>query len=92
VIKAMHFQCDSCLINSKCYLTLPFHHDRGRIVFAVSPRRGEQAALGRRLRRGQQFCAGEIAANNMNITNIIIYQHFYSTILPILIGNEAQYG
>jgi hypothetical protein len=29
------------------YLTRPFHHDRGRIVFAVSPRRGEQAALAR---------------------------------------------
>ena len=42
------------------FLTLPFHHDRGRFEFAVSPRRGEQAALGRRLRRGQQFCADEI--------------------------------
>jgi hypothetical protein len=26
---------------------MPFHHDRGCFVFAVSPRRGEQAALGR---------------------------------------------
>jgi hypothetical protein len=31
--------------------------------FADSPRRGEYGALGRRLRRGQQFCAVEIAAN-----------------------------
>jgi len=30
---------------------------------ADSPRRGEYGALGRRLRRGQQFCAGEIGAN-----------------------------
>ena len=36
------------------YLTNPFHHDRGRFVFAVSPRRGEQGALGRRLRRGNE--------------------------------------
>jgi hypothetical protein len=28
------------------YLTRAFHHDRGRLVFAVSPRRGEQRALG----------------------------------------------
>jgi hypothetical protein len=44
------------------FLTRPFHHDRGRFVFAVSPRRGEQGALGRRLRRGQQFCADVINA------------------------------
>jgi hypothetical protein len=31
--------------------------------FADSPRRGEYRALGRRLRRGQQFFTGEIAAN-----------------------------
>jgi len=31
--------------------------------FADSPRRGEYGSLGRRLRRGQQFFTGEIAAN-----------------------------
>jgi hypothetical protein len=53
-------------MSSRWSLTNPFHHDRGRVVFAVSPRRGEQGALGRRLRRGQQFCAVEIAAKQMN--------------------------
>jgi hypothetical protein len=41
-------------LTTELSLTRPFHHDRGCFVFAVSPRRGEQAALGRRLRRGQQ--------------------------------------
>jgi hypothetical protein len=36
--------------------------NRGRIVFAVSPRRGEQRALGRRLRRGQQ-CYFDVIKN-----------------------------
>jgi hypothetical protein len=49
-------------IRAKSSLTRPFHHDRGRIVFAVSPRRGEQAALGRRLRRGEQCYSGVINA------------------------------
>jgi hypothetical protein len=34
---------------------------RARCI-ADSPRRGEYGALGRRLRRGQQFCAVEISA------------------------------
>ncbi len=29
---------------TQTYLTIPFHHDRGRLVIAVSPRRGEQGA------------------------------------------------
>jgi hypothetical protein len=32
-------------VTTKISLTRPFHHDRGRLVFAVSPRRGEQGAL-----------------------------------------------
>jgi hypothetical protein len=56
-------QCNDCRCDHRPSLTPPVHHDRGRFVFAVSPRRGEQGPLGRRLRRGQQFCAVEIAAN-----------------------------
>jgi len=33
--------------DSPAYSIRPFHHDRGRLVFAVSPRRGEQGALGK---------------------------------------------
>ena len=33
-------------VTTKPYLTNTFHHDRGRFVFAVSPRRGEECALG----------------------------------------------
>jgi hypothetical protein len=49
-------------INNRCngtqlYLTIRFHPD-----FAIA-KRGEDGALGRRLRRGQQFCAMGIAAN-----------------------------
>jgi hypothetical protein len=35
------------VMSSELCLTNPFHHDRGRFVFAVSPRRGEEGALGR---------------------------------------------
>jgi hypothetical protein len=55
----------------QCFLTLPFHHDRGRFEFAVSPRRGEQAALGRRLRRGQQFYSDVINALRAKTKNLI---------------------
>jgi hypothetical protein len=44
------------------YLTPQFHHDRGRVVIADSPRRGEYGPLGRRLRRGQQFYSDVINA------------------------------
>ncbi len=42
---------------------------RSRCV-AVSPRRGEQRALGRRLRRGQQFIAMEIYNKRMNAISL----------------------
>ena len=48
-------QGTTAIVTTEFYLTNTFHHDRGRFVFAVSPRRGEECALGRRLRRGQQF-------------------------------------
>jgi hypothetical protein len=54
---------NTCQLDHRWSLTNPFHHDRGRFVIAVSPRRGEEGRLGRRLRRGQQFCAMGIAAN-----------------------------
>jgi hypothetical protein len=38
---------NDCQRGHRPSLTRPFHHDRGRFVFAVSPRRGEQGALGR---------------------------------------------
>jgi len=34
-----------------------------RCFAVVTPKQHEERALGRRLRRGQQFCAVEIAAN-----------------------------
>jgi hypothetical protein len=53
---------NDCHFGHRPSLTRPFHHDRGRFVIAVSPRRGEQGALGRRLRRGQQFYSDVINA------------------------------
>ena len=35
---------NDCQLDHRSSLTIAFHHDRGRIVFAVSPRRGEQGA------------------------------------------------
>ena len=65
-------------------LTPQFHHDRGLVVFADSPRRGEYGPLGRRLRRGQQFDAIEIAANifqaNQNSESTIVPPTRYATI------------
>jgi hypothetical protein len=53
----LEFQNNETTANlaTKPYLTRPFHHDRGRIVFAVSPRRGEQGALGRPSGRDMYF-------------------------------------
>jgi hypothetical protein len=59
------------VMSSELCLTNPFHHDRGRFVFAVSPRRGEEGALGRRLRRGQQFYSDVINALRARTKNLI---------------------
>ena len=45
-LKKIMMQFNDCQLDHRWSLTRPFHHDRGRIVFAVSPRRGEQGALG----------------------------------------------
>ena len=47
-------QLNDCRLDHQYSLTLGFHHDRGLVVFADSPRRGEYRALGRRLRRGNE--------------------------------------
>jgi hypothetical protein len=64
MMQAAMRQCFYGENSSRSCLTRPFHHDRGRLVFAVSPRRGEQGALGRRLRRGQPFIYNGITAND----------------------------
>jgi len=42
---------NDCRFDHQYSLTLGFHHDRGLVVFADSPRRGEYRALGRRSAR-----------------------------------------
>ena len=70
-MKSNMMKLNDCQLDHKWFLTNPFHHDRGRFVFAVSPRRGEEGALGRRLRRGQQFNSDVINALRARTKNPI---------------------
>ena len=71
-MKISSIELNDCQRDHRPSLTRPFHHDRGRLVFAVSPRRGEQGALGRRLRRGQQCYSDVINALRANPNDLII--------------------
>jgi hypothetical protein len=60
-------------------------------VFAVSPRRGEQRALGRRLRRGQQFDRLEISCKQMNAISLARFTtHLSAKEFAISLDRESQ--